>query len=505
MNYLESVQNVFHCSSVDLAERMKVVNIGFNVYPRDLPSYEDLHSLISSFPSRDAITVAMNDDGGNSLRITPNLKCTQECYINFQSNLYKDDLVYVTIEINKQIHENQMSVYCYQKFCGDLLSLSHVDVLTAFSALFSEAIHLYFEVFDEEIFFKTGTMAFSSANHSIIWGTPDRKIMLDRCRTASSFYNQTIYPLLPEDFNIEVDYACNPLTQLFSRLSTALSLAYLATSSAIVNNELRIQITGQRSIDFLSPLANIQSNAELYKIYHWIFTDGNAVDKALLARNSISAHCKFTEISNLDGKTFASIQANYNLYLKDNVSKYIELTNAMAGFIQESTNNVSDCITELLSHLKSNLIAVGSFVFTVYFANIVSDQPLDNIFTYDITLIMYFAFVGSLVYYVISVSEVYYKKKRMCKQYEDIVSHYEKVLSKEEILLITDSGKLLKKAQSDLKRGMIRWSILWVLFILVAFVVVDFVGEGPHIIKNMLSVLNKLFSYYQISPGTIGG
>lgn len=82
---------------------------------------------------------------------------------------------------------------------------------------------------------------------------------------------------------------------------------------------------------------------------------------------------------------------------KDNVSKYIELTNAMAGFIQESTNNVSDCISELLGHLKSNLIAVVSFIFTATLANIVSDQPLDNIFTYDITIIMYLVFVGSFV------------------------------------------------------------------------------------------------------------
>lgn len=494
MNYLESVQQMFHCSSMDIAERMKYVNINFSVYTSDLPSYKDLYALISSFPSRDTLTVAMNDDAGSSLRIASNPACTQDRYTDFQANLYKDDPVYVTIEINKQVNENQMSIYCFQKFCADLLSLPHSDVLAAFTTLFSEATHLYFEVFDEDIFFKTGTMAVSSANHSIICGLPDRKIMLDKCRTASNFYHQTIYPLLPEDFNIEVDHAGNPLTQLFSQMSTALSLAYLATTSSIVNNELRIQITGQRSIDFLIPLAKVQSNAELYKIYHWIFTDGNAVDKALLARNSISAHCKFTEISNLDGKTFASIQANYNLYLKDNVSKYIELTNAMAGFIQDSTNNVSDCISELLSHLKSNLIAVVSFIFTATLANIVSDQPLDNIFTYDITIIMYFVFVGSLVYYVISILEVHNKKKRMCKQYNDIVDHYEKVLSKEEIQQITDNGQPLTKAQNALKSGMVGWSIAWVLLILASFTVIDFIGDGPHIIENTFSELGKLLS-----------
>lgn len=494
MNYLACIQQAFHCSSMNIDERMKYVNIRLSIFPSNLPSYEDLCALLLSFPSRDALTISMNDDAGSSIRITSNLGCPQNCYADFQSDLYKDDLVHVTIEINKQVTQNQMSIYCYQEFCDDLLSLSPSDILLAFTGLYSDASHLYFEVFDKDIFFRTGTMAFSSANHSVSWELSDRKGMLDKCRDASCFYHQAMYPLLPEDFNIEVDFTANPLTHLFSQMSTALSLAYLATTSSIINDELRIQITGQRSIDFSASLTTIKPNAELYKIYHWIFTDGNAVDKALLARNSISAHCKFTEISNLDGKTFASIQANYSLYLKKNVSQYIELTNAMAGFIQESTNNVSDCISQLLSHLKSNMLAVLSFIFTAILANIVSEQTLDNIFTYDITIIMYLVFIGSLIYYVISILEVQFKKKSMRKQYDALVAHYKKVLPDEEIQQITDNGQPLVKAQNNLKRGMIGWSSAWILFILIAFIVIDLVGHGPHFIENALSMLSKLLS-----------
>ena len=471
---------------MNINERMKYVNIRLSVYPSDLPSYEDLYDLISFFPIRDTLIFSMNDDAGNSLRIVSNTACSQDHYTNFQSNLYIDDPVYINIEINKQVTENKISIYCYQKFCADLLSLSPTEVLIAFTGLYSEATHLYFEVFDEDIFFKTGTMAFSSANHRVSWGPSNRKNMLDTCRDASCFYHQATYPLLPEDFNIEVDFTGNLLTAFFSKMCTALSLTYLATTSSVINDELRIQITGQRSIDFSTPLTKIKPNSELYKIYHWIFTDGNAVDKALLARNSISAHCKFTEISNLDGKTFASIQANYNLYLKDNVSQYIELTNAMAGFIHDSTNNVSDCIFQLLGHLKSNLVAVVSFIFTVFLANIVSDQPLDNILTYDITIILYLVLAGSLVYYVISILEVQNKKKRMCKQYNDILAHYEKVLPKEEIQQITDNGQPLIKAQSNLKCGMICWSCVWVLLILAAFIIIDLVSDGPHLISSLV-------------------
>jgi len=493
MNYLTQIQQVFQCSSLELDERMKYVNIRFSVNSSNLPDYCKLCDLISSFPSRDLLTLSISDDTESSLRITSTTSFAQDHYSNFLAELYPDDPVNVNIEINKQISEDQMSIYCYQKFCDDLLQLPYSDILDAFSSLFAEAAHLYFEVFDEAVFFRTGTLAFSSSKHNIVWGLPDRKLMLNNCRDASSFYHQTVYPLLPEDFNIEVDFDGNPLTQLFAQICTALSMTYLATTSSIVNNEVRIQITGQRSLDYSTPLSKVQPNAELYKIYHWIFTGGNVVDKALLARNSISAHCKFTEICNLDGKTFASIQANYNLYLKDNVSKYIELTNSMAGYIQESTNSVSDCISSLLNHLKSNLFAVVSFIFTATLANIVSSQPLDNIFTDEITCIMYFVLVGSFVFYLISILEVQYKKKQIERQYNDLISHYDAVLSYEEIQQITNNGQPLIRAQKSLKRGMIVLSFIWILLILIAFIVIDSIGSGPQIIKNLLSTIAVLF------------
>lgn len=105
----------------------------------------------------------------------------------------------------------------------------------------------------------------------------------------------------------------------------------------------------------------------------------------------------------------------------------------MAEFIHESTNNVSDSISGLLGNLKANLVAVFSFIFTTLLANAVSNQPLDNILTYDITIILYIVFAGSLFYCVVSVLEVHKKKKRMCKQYDAIIRHYEKILPEEEI------------------------------------------------------------------------
>ncbi len=109
---------------------------------------------------------------------------------------------------------------------------------------------------------------------------------------------------------------------------------------------------------------------------------------------------------------------------------------------------------------------------------------------------MYLVFGGSLCYYAISVAEIRVQKQKMCKQYDDIIDHYRKVLPEEEIEHITDNGRPLTKAKDSLKRGIIRWSIVWVILIIGAFIIVDYVGDGPHIVKNVINwvrgVLSKL-------------
>jgi len=105
---------------------------------------------------------------------------------------------------------------------------------------------------------------------------------------------------------------------MFDKITHILSLVYLS-SSALLNQEvLELHITGQRTLEFQCKCAVITPNPELYKIYNWIYTVGNSTDKALIARNILSLHCRFSDIQKIDGKAFASIQSNYNLYLKDN-------------------------------------------------------------------------------------------------------------------------------------------------------------------------------------------
>lgn len=136
---------------------------------------------------------------------------------------------------------------------------------------------------------------------------------------------------------------------------------------------------GQRSMEYHDTLENIQGNNNLYKIYNWIYSGGSIVDKVIIARNIICLHCKYESLLNISDGVMASIQTNYNLYLRDNVTQYLELKNKVAEFITDIVSRTGEYATEMLDKFKTNLLAILGFLFSVILANIVSDQPLDNI------------------------------------------------------------------------------------------------------------------------------
>ena len=48
----------------------------------------------------------------------------------------------------------------------------------------------------------------------------------------------------------------------------------------------------------------------------------------------------------------ASIQTNYNLYLRDNVTQYLELKNKVAEFITDIVSRTGEYATEMLDKFK---------------------------------------------------------------------------------------------------------------------------------------------------------
>lgn len=369
MNYIAAITTLFQCSSHRLSERSKVLDVDFDFAVTSLPKYEQITELIESFPQRDIVTLSLINENDDLFYMSSQDLSLQQKFDTFKTDCKYSEQLSAKISINKSVQDGNISIYDFSSFAQGLCDLPLEGILSTFSALLSEANQLTFEVFDKEVLFKTKTMLFSSAPQKVVFKAFDRKHRLSTCSETTHFHDQVRYQLLPDDFQLDINFEGNPLSEIFNRLVNILSLVYLSSSASLNHEILEIHIAGQRILEFQYQCSLIAANPELYKIYNWIYTDGNATDKALIARNILCLHCRFSDIQKIDGKTFASIQSNYNLYLKDNVSRYIQLTNKLAEFISEVVSKTGDYVTSLLDDFKKNLIAILGFLFTVILAN----------------------------------------------------------------------------------------------------------------------------------------
>jgi len=72
----------------------------------------------------------------------------------------------------------------------------------------------------------------------------------------------------------------------------------------------------------------------------------------------------------------------------------------------------------------------------VILANIVSDQPLDNIFTKEITILVEFVLVGSFVYLLICYFQSRYEIQKVYDSYEQLKLNYREILTDDDLLEI---------------------------------------------------------------------
>lgn len=483
MNYENELRTIFSSANISFTERMKIVEAHFEISGKQLPPLDDIATFLSVLPMRDEGKISLKDECDRVIQIT---KQTDPIDLKYENlcNEIKEDIIEVDVEITKSIFDGRFSVYNYDSFIKDIEELSLQNVMTAFSLLLSGQNQIWFEVFDkEDVFWATSTMVFSSEKTRVDREPIDRTLLLDNCRSVSFFYNTSDLQILPDDFHLEIKNSEEVLNDVFKCIETILALIYISSSSYIGEKRLKLQISGQRSLEFNYTLDNIGYNPEIFKIYHWIFTDGNVVDKAAIARNILCLHCKFSELREIDDKTFSSIQSNFNLYLKNNVNQYLELKNCVANYIAEVVTKTGEYTISLLGKLKTNLVTICGFLFTVILANIVSEQPLENIFTKDITVLCEIILLGSVVYMLISVFEIYYQRRKMKESYFYLKKNYEDIFSTEELNEIFGNDKMFNDAQNSVKKGIITFSIFWSVFIAVAFFIVEELSVAPVLLK----------------------
>lgn len=473
MRFFSELKRIFKCDEFIPIERLNSAEASFSITFANIPSEKDLKNLCSIIPGRDFLKITFVTESDQIAVVTNNnfdyteISRITEC-------LLPEDNIDIEIQIDKTIYSNRFSIYDFPSFSNDLLNRSLLDIMRWFSESLKLQNFLIFEVYDYDISFSSRTIAFESGDGASFTPKIDRIFRLDNCKKIACFYNMDKFELIPDDFIVEgIIRTDSCLKKLFGKLATILSMCYTSTSASLHEDLLSVHISGQRIINSEININDIEENEKWITIYSWLYTDGNAADKALIIHNIICLYCKYDGFLNLDKTVFEAIRSNYELYLRNNVTQYLDLKRDISTFIQNIVSKVGDYALDILSKFKSNLIAIFVFLFTVVLTNIGKTKNWGDIFTRDTNYLIEIFLIGSLFYLVIVILETKYKIKKAKQGYDDLKQNYFDVLSYAELNEAFNEDNLWKKTEKTLKKGMIIWSILWGGVLIAAILVIE--------------------------------
>ena len=324
MNPIDTLLELFKINKDKVNDNLMNTIITQVIEFNQIPTYNEISRALNKFNKRDFVEVYLRDETDESISITSNSH-NENIYNKFvQNNEGLDTRITVNINIKKNTEDIRISIFNIDTFLENFLSNSLVNNLKFFHFRFSYNSNIIFVNYDNDYMFNTNSMVMISNDKDITINTIDREDLLERCNSVSNFVNNIEYSLLPNDFSIITTNMNNEFIERLKKIKIIFSLLYIADYSAIDDENIKLKLNGYRNKDYLIKIKDfnyLDKYEEFYKIYEWIFQDANECDKMALTRNVISMYCKYTDILDIDEKTFLAIKSNYNIYLKENVDK----------------------------------------------------------------------------------------------------------------------------------------------------------------------------------------
>lgn len=467
--------------SQTISERNKVVNVEFQSKGTCLGKYTDIQSVLNEFPNRDYVQITFVNAIEECLSLSNiNSATTEENYNKYINNINLDLHIEISIEINKKVENQILSVYNLSQFNKYILELDVFDIIAFIELDIQDKQQIIFEIFDRESFFlATKSIVFKSCQNTEANVEPyNRHEFMNNCRKNSNIFCDFNNLPLPQDFHFIVDSPNNPYKSIFQKIESLLSLMYISDNVHFSEDNKNIYccILGKRMNEYKFDIEDITYNEVLYDIYMWIFTSGNIVDKVTLTRNLLSLHCRAISLKDINVATFESIKANFSLYQKENVNKYLELKNSMSKFLGNLIEESKKIVLSIVSDLGKNIIAFFSYILTIFLTKIISKQNLDAIFTKEVTYISYLILIGSVIYIIITNLIVNYKVKKLDESYNTIKANNDFFKNSLEYNEIFDDNKI-KNVKDEISHEKRMMFILWGILLLIIFILIEYLSQ----------------------------
>jgi hypothetical protein len=450
-------------------ETFTSVNLSCESNAISLPSKEGIAEFLNLVQSRDTFSIGISMDGGDSVNLSGREDSKVEqflCELDGKIRVKDHDSVFsIYLSITKTKENDCLSIYLFNNFVNFLSNLKAEELFKAFNDFIVDEHSMGFEILDQtEISFYTSTFSFYSKERLHLKSDfNQRSAKINKLKESCHFENASLYNLLPEDFYFLKRSDSPELNAIFDKLTILFSIIYLFDITSIKANILTFKLYAYRviygEIDFNS--ASVSAMDEYYRLYEWVYSQGNLSDKIGLARNILCLHFQNNKPLELVGSPLNSVKSSYEIYLKDNVKQYIEVKNKVSEFLYNISQRANSVVDSFTDSFKKGLMAVLTFYSSVIVVKAISSSKINTIFTNEVSYISYIFIAVSFAYLGLSVWEINRNKHRFTRSYNSLKERYTDLLIAMDIERIFQNDEEYKQELRYIEQKRNFYACLW--------------------------------------------
>ncbi len=445
MTLIEQLQSTANQNTIAIEETFNSFIYTSNLLGTDIVSLytsEYIKSIFATCNTRDEVLISIDysDDSKVIFREVGEVD-------NNLSESFNDDYIYTfRVEINKNMDNNNLSIYSSDDFIKWLNAFETLtDCFSKYHNILSAVGQVYLELLDnKEINFSTSKMTFFKQDKCSI--VPDRSKLLEQRKDYCFVSGNNIPQMIPEDFFVLNESDDEDLNTLFSKLCLLSTLTFLADISEFKENSINYKLYGYKTIKDIFTLNDMTTDSltALFKIYSWIYHDDNhssISDKLGITRNLLTLHLKENTLKHIEGDVYTAIRSNFDIYLKENVQRYLEVKNQVSAFIHDMSIKAEAHSEGFVDTMKSSILIFISYFLSIIIVTAMDKGKFVNVFTFEVTSITMIILVIAWFYRKNTISDIERKTVRFKEKYDNFKERYADIIEPKNFTALFNNDK----------------------------------------------------------------
>ncbi|HBI1694323.1 hypothetical protein ACT9SR_11565 [Enterococcus faecalis] len=330
--------------------------------------------------------------------------------------------IIVELDITKYVKDECLSIYNFKVFDSSCSKLSKYQLIKTLNEYIFSKNCRHFETITD-----VNEQFFSSTLYSIGYKRKaiDNNILRDDVNSQFREVGQKLgyedLNFIPEDFhNFERKTRNSRLNQIFKIYETFLSIIFISNKVIKIDDEsFEIEFISEKKVKEKLNFHQLMNKrfSEAYKIYTWAYS-AKTIDKIDIIKYFIYLESDEGIILNKD--IFESIKFSYSQYLRENLSKFIDVQNKAIVAIEDNLKKFRDLRMSIGSILKTNSFTILAFFISNYILKEISNSQNKQLPIDLIKKSGYFICIIFLLYLILVMFQTFFEAKRVKKDYDDL-------------------------------------------------------------------------------------